>query len=205
MKFAELGSENFTGPQETAVIRMGRNGARWSIVDRIVKIKNTAARMCLQITTPIIDQSSWSRGSTLKQGWLLQEANFSPCLFLLHSLYQFSIILRTKFKLPNIGLLWWLCGNTLLPMQETKSSIPGSGRSSAEENGNSFQYSGVGKPKKREAWWATIHRISKELDTSECSTTTLLLKLFWIYVSRHSSFRTRSPIPTCVCSHITHL
>ena len=63
-------------------------------------------------------------------------------------------------------------------MQETKSSIPGSGRSPEEENGNSFQYSGVG-----EAWWATVHGISKELDTSECSTTTLLLKLLDLCLS----------------------
>ena len=97
MKFAESGSEDFTGLQETAVISIGRNGARWSIVDRTVKIQSKAARICLQITNSIIDQSSWSRGSTLKPGWLLQEANLLPCLFLLHSLYQFSIILRRKF------------------------------------------------------------------------------------------------------------
>ena len=48
------------------------------------------------------------------------EANLSPCLFLLHNLYQFSISLKRKFKLPTIGLSWWLSGNNLLPMHETR-------------------------------------------------------------------------------------
>ena len=36
-------------------------------------------------------------------------------------------------------------------------SIPGSGRSPGEENGNPFQYSCLENPKDREAWTATVH------------------------------------------------
>ena len=40
-------------------------------------------------------------------------------------------------------------------------SIPGLGRSSGEENGNPLQYSCLGDPKDRRAWWATVHGVAK--------------------------------------------
>ena len=40
--------------------------------------------------------------------------------------------------------------------------IPRSGRSPGEENGNPLQYSCLGNPMDREAWQATVHRVSKE-------------------------------------------
>ena len=42
-------------------------------------------------------------------------------------------------------------------------SIRGLGRSSGEGNGNPLQYSCLGNPMDRGAWWATVHRVSKEL------------------------------------------
>ena len=39
--------------------------------------------------------------------------------------------------------------------------IPGSGRSSGEGNGNPLQYSCLGNPMDRGAWWATVHRITR--------------------------------------------
>ena len=45
-------------------------------------------------------------------------------------------------------------------------SIPGSGRSLGEGNGNPFQYSSPGNPMDRGVWQATIHRVTKELDTT---------------------------------------
>jgi len=45
-----------------------------------------------------------------------------------------------------------------------KGLIPGSGRSPGEVNGNSLQYSCLGNPMDREAWWATVHGVAKELD-----------------------------------------
>jgi len=40
-------------------------------------------------------------------------------------------------------------------------SIPGLGRSPGEGNGNPFQYSCLGNPVNRGAWWATDHRVAK--------------------------------------------
>ena len=36
-------------------------------------------------------------------------------------------------------------------------SIPGSGRSPGEGNGNPLQYSCLGNPMDRGTWWATVH------------------------------------------------
>ena len=40
-------------------------------------------------------------------------------------------------------------------------SIPGSGRSPGEENGNPFQYSCLENPMDGGAWWATVHGVTK--------------------------------------------
>ena len=40
-------------------------------------------------------------------------------------------------------------------------SIPGSGRSPGEGNGNPLEYSCLENPMDREAWWATVHGVSK--------------------------------------------
>ena len=41
------------------------------------------------------------------------------------------------------------------------SSIPGSGRSPGEGNGNPLQYSCLENPMDRGAWWATVHGVTK--------------------------------------------
>ena len=43
-------------------------------------------------------------------------------------------------------------------------SIPGLGRSPGEGNGNPFQYSCLGNPMDRGAWWATVHGVAKKSD-----------------------------------------
>ena len=45
--------------------------------------------------------------------------------------------------------------------------IPDLGISPGERNGTPLQYSCLGNPMDREAWWATVHRVAKELDTTE--------------------------------------
>ena len=40
-------------------------------------------------------------------------------------------------------------------------SIPGSGRSPGEENGNPLQYSCLGSLMDRGAWWATVHAVAR--------------------------------------------
>ena len=44
--------------------------------------------------------------------------------------------------------------------------IPGSGRSPGEGNGNPLQYSFLGYPMDRGAWWVTVHGVAKESDTT---------------------------------------
>ena len=50
---------------------------------------------------------------------------------------------------------------------EDAGSIPESGISPGEGNGNPLQYSCLENSMHREAWWATVHRVTKELDTTE--------------------------------------
>ena len=45
-------------------------------------------------------------------------------------------------------------------------SIPGSGRSPGEGNGNPLQYSCLRNPMDRGAWQATVHRVTKESGTT---------------------------------------
>ena len=42
-------------------------------------------------------------------------------------------------------------------------SIPGSGRSPGKGNGNPLQYSCMRNPMDREAWWATVYGVSKQV------------------------------------------
>ena len=45
-------------------------------------------------------------------------------------------------------------------------SIPGSGRSPGEGNSNPSQYSYLGNPMDRGAWWSTVYGIANESDTT---------------------------------------
>ena len=47
---------------------------------------------------------------------------------------------------------------------EDMGLILGSGRSPGGGNGNLFKYSCLGNPMDREAWWATVHGVTKESD-----------------------------------------
>ena len=57
------------------------------------------------------------------------------------------------------GLPWWFSGKNLPAKAENVGSIPGSGRSLGEANGNPLQYSCLGNPKDKGDWWATVHGI----------------------------------------------
>ena len=47
-----------------------------------------------------------------------------------------------------------------------RGSVPGLGRSPREGNGNPLQYSCLENPMDRGAWWAPVHGVAKELDTT---------------------------------------
>ena len=59
-------------------------------------------------------------------------------------------------------------------------SIPESGRSPGEGNGNPLQYPGLENPMDKGAWRATVHRVA-ELDETERLTLSLLNSYVLIY------------------------
>ena len=69
-------------------------------------------------------------------------------------------------------MLKWLsdkestCNAGDAPYAEDTGSIPGLGRSPAEGNDNPFQYSCLENPMDGRAWWATVHGVEKQSDTT---------------------------------------
>ena len=59
------------------------------------------------------------------------------------------------------GFPWCSVGKESACNAGDLSSIPGSGRSPGEGNGNPLQYSCLGNPKARGASWATVHGVAR--------------------------------------------
>ena len=49
--------------------------------------------------------------------------------------------------------------------------IPGLGKSSEEGNGDPLQYSCLGNPMNRGAWWATVHEVSMDMNLGKLQDT----------------------------------
>ena len=58
-------------------------------------------------------------------------------------------------------LLRWLSGKVSSRSAGDVGSVPGVGRSPGEGNGNPLQCSCLGNSMDREAWWATVHGVTK--------------------------------------------
>ena len=58
----------------------------------------------------------------------------------------------------------WLSGNSA--NAGDTGSIPGWGRCPGEGNGNPLQYSCLGNPMDKGAWWATVRGVTEEPDTT---------------------------------------
>ena len=71
-----------------------------------------------------------------------------------------------KRATKNWGLPWWLSSQESTWNAGDAGSIPGSGRSSGEENSYPLQYSCLGNPMDRGVWQATACGVTKELDTT---------------------------------------
>ena len=63
-----------------------------------------------------------------------------------------------------IRLLRWLGDKESVINAGNVDLNPGSGRSRREVNGYPLQYSGLGNPTNRGAWWTPVHGVAKELD-----------------------------------------
>ena len=66
----------------------------------------------------------------------------------------------SQFILPY-GLLRWLSDKESPAKQEVPASISGSGRSPRQGNGNPLQYSCLGNPMDKGAWWTTVHGVAE--------------------------------------------
>ena len=75
--------------------------------------------------------------------------------------------------LDTCGLLRCLSGKESIC---SAVSIPGLGRSSGGGNGNPLQYSYLKNPMDRGAWWATVHGVTKVLDTAEHARTAQVMQ-----------------------------
>ena len=59
-------------------------------------------------------------------------------------------------------LPWWLSGKESACGAGDVGLIPEYGRSPGERNGNPLQYSCLGNPTDKEAWWVIVHWVTKE-------------------------------------------
>ena len=116
----------------------------------------------------------------------------------IHTLFQ-------KAKVYLLRLLWWLSGKELACQSGDTGLIPGSGRSPEEENGSPLQYSCLGNLLGRGHWWATVHGVLKELDTTdrtEWKFTCLHIRkqICWKCVNSDSKFLLKKKKKEPVCS-----
>ena len=80
------------------------------------------------------------------------------CVCLLSLTYAFTCIYTDRTDFPGGS-----DGKESASMQEIQVQSPGSGRSPGGEYGNPLQYSYLGNPMDRGAWWATVHAVTKSL------------------------------------------
>ena len=66
----------------------------------------------------------------------------------------------------QVWLPWWLSSKESACQAGDVGLIPEIGRSPGEGDGNPLQYSCLGNPMDRGVWWATVHGVAKESDTT---------------------------------------
>ena len=84
-------------------------------------------------------------------------------------------------------------------------SIPGSGRSLGEGNGNLLQYSYLENSTDREVWWAKVHGVAKESDTTEQLTESqdIFRPIFYYKVQFKKKNKIQFHVLHYVCSSIS--
>ena len=66
----------------------------------------------------------------------------------------------------GVGLPWWFKGKEWVCDVGNANLIPRQRRSPGKGNGNPLQYSFLENPMDRGSWWATVHGVAKESDTT---------------------------------------
>ena len=97
-----------------------------------------------------------------------QSCILSPCLFNFYTELDFPGGSDGKASVYNAG---------------DPDLIPGSGRSPEEGNGNPLQYSCLENPTEGEAWWATVHGVTRSRTRLSGFTSLHLFCLHWIFSS----------------------
>ena len=97
---------------------------------------------------------------------------------MLHLTGSFKNIYFFIQSFPNL-CTWWLSHReSTCQCRRHPETIPGSGRSPQEGNGNPLQYSCLGNPMDRDAWWATVHGVAKSQTwLSDWTTTTKMAQM----------------------------
>jgi len=83
---------------------------------------------------------------------------------LLYSILILVNLIALFFALFLVDLLkiyWGIPAGSVVKNAGDLGLIPGLGRSPGEGNGNPHQYSCLGNPMDREAWWATVQGVAK--------------------------------------------
>ena len=114
-----------------------------------------------------------SSGKAMSTDSLLFCFFFKRLLRTFHMLICIMNIKRERYRMKcfqtlsdHMGLSWWLSSQESACNAGDVGSIPESGRSLEEGNGNPLQHSCLENPMDRGAWWATVCGVTKESDTT---------------------------------------
>ena len=90
-----------------------------------------------------------------------------PGLVILHKEFHLCIFFSCRLQTAKMHKAF--PGGSIIKNSPAKAgdvgSLPGSGRSPREGTDKTLQYSCLGNPMDRGAWWAAIHRVAEESDT----------------------------------------
>ena len=95
---------------------------------------------------------------------------------------QLYIVLHTH---THTGFPGGLVAKNLPASAEDTGSIPGSGRSPGDGNRNPLQYSCLGNPIDRGAWWAVVHEVTKSQTQLSNEMTATYNYIVYIYILFH--------------------
>ena len=107
---------------------------------------------------------------------------------MLQGTWECRYLFKTRFHFLwkyTKKLYFWIIvppKNWPLPSASTNAEdvglIPGLGKSSGEGNGNPSQYSCLGNPMDRGAWWTTVHTVAKQSASAGIKPQTAVLLIF---------------------------